>query len=102
MIHSDNQGLILPPKVAQTQFVVIPIYSKDDDIEGIKAKGHELASELKEKGLRVAVDDTEGKTPGFKFNAWELKGTPVRIELGPKDFAKGEAKIVIRHSGEKF
>ena len=92
----------MPPKVAQTQFVVIPIFSKDDDIEGIKAKAHDLATSLKEQDMRVAVDDQEGKTPGFKFNHWELRGTPVRVELGPKDYAKQEVRVVIRHSGEKI
>lgn len=91
----------MPPFVAQTQFVIIPIVSKKDNAEELKAKCHELAGQLRAADLRVAVDDTE-KTPGFKFNNWELKGTPVRIELGPKDFKKESVFCAIRHNGEKF
>ena len=101
MVHSDNQGLILPPFVAQTQFVIIPIISKKDNADELKAKCHELAGQLREADMRVVVDDSE-KTPGFKFNAWELKGTPVRIELGPKDFKKEAVYCAVRHNGEKF
>ena len=75
----------MPPHVAQTQIVVIPIFAKKDDIDALKNKAHEIASELKKAGLRAVVDDSD-RNPGFKFNAWELKGTPMRFEIGPKDF----------------
>ena len=67
MVHSDNQGLVLPPFVANTQFVIIPIFGKDDDEAKITGKAHELAGQRKKAGLRVAVDDTN-KKPGYKFN----------------------------------
>ena len=84
MVHSDNKGLVLPPYVANTQFVIIPIYSKDNRTQ-ITDKANEIADQLKKAGLRVEVDDSN-KKPGYKFNEWVLKGTPVRIEFGPKDF----------------
>jgi len=101
MIHSDDTGLVLPPKVAQNQIVIIPIIKKNDDEKALKDKVHEIAATLKSAGLRCTVDDRDKHNPGFKFNAWELKGTPVRIELGAKDMEKQEVKIAIRHSGAK-
>lgn len=65
-------------------------------------KAHEIAKELKSAGIRVQVDDRENHNPGFKFNNWEVKGTPIRLEVGAKDLEKGEVKVAIRHSGEKF
>lgn len=102
MIHSDNTGLVLPPKVAQTQVVVIPIYFKDGDNKALQDKVHEIATVLKSHGIRAVVDDNDSKNPGFKFNHWEVRGTPIRLELGHKDFEKSEVKVVVRHSGEKF
>jgi prolyl-tRNA synthetase len=72
MIHSDNKGLVLPPKVAQFQFVIIPIRFKQDDPKLINEKAHELAKALTEAGCRVKVDDTDIHNPGFKFNQYEL------------------------------
>ena len=102
MIHSDNTGVVLPPRVAQVQVVIIPILFKNDDGKKILDKAHELAKALKAGGIRVQVDDRENHNPGFKFNNWEVKGTPIRIEVGAKDLEKGEVKVAIRHSGEKF
>lgn len=101
MVHSDNQGLILPPRVAHTQIVIMPIFSKKDDAEQLKNKCNELADQLRALDIRVSVDFTE-KNPGFKYNYWELKGTPIRLELGPKDFQKESVMVAIRHSGEKY
>ena len=102
MIHSDNTGVVLPPRVAQVQVVIIPILFKNDDGKKIVDKAHELAKELKASGIRVQVDDRENHNPGFKFNNWEVKGTPIRIEVGAKDLANNEVKVAIRHNGEKF
>ena len=102
MIHSDDDGLVLPPRVAQTQIVLIPIIKKNDDEKALKDKVHEIAAQLKSAGLRVAVDDRDNHNPGFKFNHWELKGTPLRMELGSKDFEKQEVKCCVRHSRAKF
>ena len=102
MIHSDNKGLVLPPRVAQTQVVIIPIFFKGVANKEITDKVHELASKLRESGIRVAVDDNPHHNPGFKYNHWELKGVPLRIELGSKDLANQEVRVAVRHSGEKF
>lgn len=101
MIHSDNKGLVLPPRVAQTQVVLVPIIYKDDDSKAIMEKLNELHAQLKAMGIRVVLDDRENYNPGWKFNHWELKGTPIRLELGKKDFEKGECRMVKRYNGEK-
>jgi prolyl-tRNA synthetase len=102
MIHSDNTGVVLPPRVAQVQVVIIPILFKNDDSKAIVGRAWELAKELKAAGIRVQVDDRENHNPGFKFANWEVKGTPIRLEIGTKDLEKSEVKVAIRHSGEKF
>jgi prolyl-tRNA synthetase len=102
MIHSDNTGLVLPPRVAQIQAILIPIFYKDGDNKALSDKIHELNSQLKAAGIRTAIDDNPHHNPGFKFNHWEVRGTPIRIELGAKDFEKQEVRVVIRHSGQKF
>ncbi len=96
MVHGDNSGLVLPPKIAPTQIVIIPIQQKK---EGVLEK----ASEIKEKlaAFRVKVDDTD-KTPGWKFSEQEMRGIPIRIEIGPKDIAANQAVIVRRDTREKI
>ena len=96
MVHGDNSGLVLPPKIAPTQIVIIPIQQKK---EGVVEK----ASEIKEKlaAFRVKVDDTD-KTPGWKFSEQEMRGIPIRIEIGPKDIAANQAVIVRRDTREKI
>jgi prolyl-tRNA synthetase len=88
MVHSDNKGLVLPPRVAQIQVVMVPITYKDDDISAIYNKCEELTKALKEAGVRATFDDRENYNPGWKFNHWELKGVPIRLELGKKDAEK--------------
>ena len=102
MIHSDNKGLVLPPKVAQTQFIIIPIRKKTDDMSVLSNKAHEIAAQLREGGMFAKVDDSETHNPGYKFNEWEMRGVPVRLELGMRDINASEVKVVVRHSGEKF
>jgi len=82
--------------------VIIPIIYKNDDPKILEEKAREIGKQLREAGLRVNVDDRPNHNPGFKFNDWELKGTPVRIELGMKDFGKSEVRVAVRHSGKKF
>jgi prolyl-tRNA synthetase len=101
MVHSDNKGLVLPPRVAQTQVVFVPITYKDDDSAAIIGKINELTKALKAAGVRVYCDDRDNYNPGWKFNHWELKGTPIRLELGKKDFEKQEVRLVRRDNGEK-
>ena len=102
MIHSDNKGLILPPKVAQIQFVIIPIKKSTDDHAALNAKADEICAQLREAGMRAAVDASDTHNPGYKFNEWEMRGVPVRIEIGARDLASNEVKVVVRHSGQKF
>jgi len=94
-VHGDNRGLILPPVVAPTQVVIVPIYTKVDKTKVLEKCG-EVLGKLEEKGFRVHLDDREKYTPGFKFNEWELKGVPLRIEIGPKDIENHEISLVRR------
>jgi prolyl-tRNA synthetase len=103
MVHGDNKGLVLPPRVAPTQVGVVPIpYGKGKgDTEEIVKRANEFADELRAKGIRVQVDARDNYSPGFKFNAWEVKGVPLRIEFGPKDFAAKQCVVARRDNDEK-
>lgn len=98
MVHGDNSGLILPPKIAPTQTMIIPIAQHK---EGILEKANDLLTELKKEEIRVKLDDSD-KTPGYKFAEQEMLGIPTRIELGPKDIEKNQAVIVRRDTNEKI
>ncbi len=98
MVHGDNDGLVLPPRIAPTQVMVIPIRQQ---AEGVMEKAREIAESLKEAGLTVKLDDSD-KSPGWKFSEQEMRGIPVRIELGPKDLEAGSAVIVRRDTREKI
>lgn len=97
MAHGDNRGLKLPPKVAPIQVVVVPVAQNK---EGVLEKAHELYNSLKSM-FRVEIDDRDNVSPGFKFNDWEMKGVPVRIELGPRDIENGVCVLVRRDTAEK-
>ncbi|MEO4055154.1 proline--tRNA ligase [Solibacillus sp. CAU 1738] len=99
MVHGDEQGLVLPPRIAPTQVVLIPVgpWKKNP---GIMEKLDEIYAALKNKGIRVRLDDSD-QSPGFKFNECELKGVPVRIELGPRDLENNQALLKARDEGEK-
>ena len=96
MVHGDNSGLVLPPRIAPVQAVVIPIQQRK---EGVLEKARELADALKAAGIRVQVDETD-KSPGFKFAEQEMRGIPMRIECGPKDMEANQAVIVRRDTRE--
>ena len=98
MVHGDNSGLVLPPRIAPTQVMVIPIRQQQ---EGVLEKANEVKAALAAAGLRVKLDDSE-KSPGWKFSEQEMRGIPVRIELGPKDIEAGQAVIVRRDTREKI
>jgi len=98
MMHSDDKGLVLPPKVASTQVVVVPILFEDSK-KKVLAKCSEIVKSL--EGFTVDVDDREGYSPGWKFNEWEMKGIPIRVEIGPKDLAKNQVVLVRRDTGDK-
>jgi prolyl-tRNA synthetase len=85
MTHSDDEGLVLPPRLAPIHVVIVPIYRKDDEKARVVEAAHRLAAELTDDGLTVRVDDREGMKPGAKYYDWERKGVPLRIELGPRD-----------------
>ena len=98
MAHGDNRGLKLPPKVAPIQVVVVPVAQNK---EGVLEKAHELYNSLKSM-FRAEIDDRDNVSPGFKFNDWEMKGVPVRIELGPRDIENGVCVLVRRDTSEKI
>ncbi len=101
MVHGDDKGLVLPPRVAPIQVVVIPIYHSDDEKKIMMEKSKEIKQELDDRKLRVHLDDRDQVTPGFKFNDWEMKGVPIRIELGPKDLEQDKVVFVRRHNQQK-
>ena len=94
MTHGDDQGLVLPPRLAPIQVVIVPIFRKDEEQEAVMAAVEKVQAEL--AGFRVKVDDRMEVTPGFKFNEWELRGVPLRIEIGPKDVAKNSVALARR------
>jgi prolyl-tRNA synthetase (EC 6.1.1.15) len=99
MTHSDDQGLVLPPTVAPEQVVVVPIWQSDTKTEVLEyAAG--VVDELNTAGIRVEFDDRDGRNPGFKFNEWELKGVPLRVEVGPNEVENGELTLVHRPDNE--
>ena len=101
MTHGDDKGLVLPPKLAPHQVVVVPIYRGDEARQDVMAAVDKLSSGLRDLAVRVHVDDRQGMSPGWKFNEWEQKGVPLRVELGPKDLAAGTAMVADRLTGEK-
>ena len=102
MLHGDNKGLVLPPKVAPTQAVIIPIPYKSIDTEEITTKAKELHERLQKVGISAVLDDRKEYTPGWKFNEWEMKGVPVRIEIGPRDLKRQQVIMVRRDTSEKM
>lgn len=101
MAHGDDQGLVLPPKVAPTQVVIVPIYRNDEGRDKVLPKVKEIQESLEAKDIRVQVDDRQGLSPGYKFNDWEMKGVPIRIEIGPKDIEKQSIVVAKRYNREK-
>lgn len=96
MTHGDDNGLILPPRLAPYQVVIVPIFRKDAEKTAVLSATHRIQQELTAVGLRVKVDDRDNLTPGYKFNDWELRGVPVRIEIGPRDVAKHSVALARR------
>jgi prolyl-tRNA synthetase len=96
MTHGDDQGLRLPPSIAPYQAVVVPIYRSDEERELVLGEAVRVARELRRRRVRVHVDDRDQHRPGYKFNEWELKGVPLRVELGPRDIAAGQATLFRR------
>jgi len=102
MTHSDDNGLVLPPKLAPIQVVIIPIYRKAEQLEAISEKARAIMAKLQQKGISVKYDDSDNYTPGWKFNEYELKGVPVRIAIGPRDLENNTVEVARRDTMEKF
>ena len=104
MVHGDDKGLVLPPRIAQVQVVIIPIPNKklsEEEVARMDAKVEETAAALRAAGVKVATDCRTNYTPGWKYNHWELKGVPLRMELGPRDMDAETFFVARRDTGEK-
>jgi prolyl-tRNA synthetase (EC 6.1.1.15) len=101
MAHSDDQGLVLPPKLAPIQVVIIPIYKGEESKPVIDARANEIAAQLKSRGIRVKYDHDDTSRPGWKFAEYEMKGVPVRIALGLRDIENNQAEVARRDTKEK-
>ncbi len=101
MTHSDDNGLVLPPKLAPIQVVIIPIYKDDEGLKKITEKVAPIISELRSKGISVKYDDADNKRPGFKFADYEVKGVPVRLAIGQRDIENGTVEVMRRDTLEK-
>ncbi|MCJ7467847.1 MAG: proline--tRNA ligase [Maribacter sp.] len=101
MTHSDDNGLVLPPKLAPIQVVIVPIYKGPEQLEAIGEKVNPLIKELRAKGISVKYDDRDTHKPGFKFNEYELKGVPVRLAIGQRDLDDGTLEVARRDTMEK-
>jgi prolyl-tRNA synthetase len=96
MVHGDDQGLVLPPKLAPYQVVLVPIFKNDEEKAAVMDTARRVKAELVGANVRVTLDEREGPSPGWKFNDWEMRGVPLRLELGPKDVAKQAAVLARR------
>jgi prolyl-tRNA synthetase len=96
MVHGDDQGLILPPRLAPIQAVIVPIFKSDAEKNKVMEVADRVFVELKDAGIRVKMDDRDNVSSGFKFNDWEMRGVPVRVEIGPKDVEKGTVALARR------
>lgn len=105
MVHGDDKGLVLPPRVANTQVVIIPcgltVKSKQEDYDTIYGACNDLAAKLKKAGFKCKTDLRDNYTPGYKFNHWEIRGVPLRVEIGPNDLKKEQVTAVRRDTGAK-
>ncbi|MFH1276412.1 MAG: proline--tRNA ligase [Candidatus Woesearchaeota archaeon] len=99
-IHGDDKGLVLPPRMADKQVVIVPILFEDSK-EKVLKEAQKIKSDLEKLDVSVHLDDREGYSPGWKFNEWEVKGIPVRVEIGPKDLEKKQVMVARRDTGEK-
>ncbi len=96
MVHGDDKGLVLPPRLAPIQVVIIPIFRTDEEKARVMETAQRVRAELVAANIRVKTDERDGVTPGFKFNDWEMRGVPLRVEIGPKDVANGTVALARR------
>ena len=102
MVHGDDKGLVLPPKIAAVQVIVIPVPYKDADTKGIFDACDDTVKALNESGFRAEADFRDNYSPGWKYSHWEMKGVPLRIEIGPKDLANDQVNQIIIHFSTHF
>jgi len=102
MVHGDDKGLVMPPRVAPLQAVIVPILSKKLTMENASPYCISVLEDLESQGLRAKYDDRSMYNPGWKYNHWEQKGVPIRIEVGPMDIEKKQVRVVVRYNGEKI
>jgi prolyl-tRNA synthetase len=101
MTHSDDQGLVLPPKLAPNQVVIVPIWKNDEQKSDVLKYGNKIIAELKDLGVRVKLDDRENMSPGWKFNEHEAAGIPLRITIGPRDLEHNNVELARRDTRDK-
>ena len=101
MAHSDNNGLVLPPRLAPYQVVIVPIYKNVEQLAEVSAKVDEIMAKLRKRGIRVKYDDRDSQRPGWKFAEYEMKGVPVRLAMGPRDLENGTVEVARRDTLEK-
>ena len=101
MAHGDDKGLVLPPRIAPIQVVFVPIHYKESDKEPILQAAHHISDVLRKHSIRTFIDDREQYTPGWKYHEWEMKGVPLRVEIGPRDMQSKQVTIVRRDTGKK-
>lgn len=101
MAHSDDDGLVLPPKLAPIQVVIVPVFKNEQELNAIRSRAEQLMKDYRKQGVTVKFDDRDTQKPGFKFAEWELKGVPVRITVGPRDLEQGTVEVARRDTREK-
>ncbi len=101
MAHSDDDGLILPPKLAPVQVVIVPVFKNEEELNAIRSRAEQLIKDYRKQGVAVKFDDRDTQKPGFKFAEWELKGVPVRLTVGPRDLEQGTVEVARRDTREK-
>jgi prolyl-tRNA synthetase len=101
LAHGDKKGLVLPPRIAPLSVVIVPIYKTDDEKGKILEAAESIKGDLERNGVKTKLDDRDSVTPGFKFNDWEMRGVPIRLELGPRDLDAEQAIVVRRDTGGK-
>ena len=101
MAHSDDDGLIIPPKLAPIHVVIVPVFRSDEEFARVSEKAEAIAKDLRKQGFSVKYDNRDTQKPGFKFAEWELKGVPVRIAIGPRDLDNGTVEVARRDTKEK-
>ncbi|MFM7194999.1 MAG: His/Gly/Thr/Pro-type tRNA ligase C-terminal domain-containing protein, partial [Bacteroidota bacterium] len=102
MAHSDDDGLIIPPRLAPIHVVIVPIFRSDEELQSVAVVANGIAADLRKKGFSVKFDDRDNQKPGFKFAEYELKGVPVRLAIGPRDVANGTVELARRDTKEKM